>query len=119
MGFCPEPTYHAVLVISQRFDFHRVALRDAAGPHVGFIHKYDHAPTKHPAIAVVESVDRCVVLIVTAQCREPKHCRIGHRAILFNPRENQKIGAAGCSIPNPLAWWSGQMEASPAMMPAA
>src|SRR5215470_19040732 len=34
MGLCPEAADPAALVISQRFDFDRVALRNAAGAHV-------------------------------------------------------------------------------------
>src|SRR5262249_60674170 len=48
MGLCPEAADHAALGISQRFDFDRIALGNAAGAHVHVIHEHDHPAPNTP-----------------------------------------------------------------------
>src|ERR1700747_945565 len=52
VGLCPEAADYAALVIGQRFDFDQVALGNAAGAHIRFIHEHDHAAAEHSAVPV-------------------------------------------------------------------
>ena len=81
MRLYPEAANDPPRAVGQRFDFDPIAFRDPAGAHVGLVHEHDHAAAEHAAIPVVERVDRRIVLIVAAQCREPEHCRVGNRIV--------------------------------------
>ena len=61
-------------------------------PHVGLIHECHHASAENPTVSVVEAVDRRVVLIVAAQCRKPKHRRIGNRRVLVEAATQEIVG---------------------------
>src|ERR1700730_8879678 len=109
--FYPEPTHHSPFsVLRKRFDFDLVTLRDTPRVHVDFIHEHDHAATEHAAISVVETVYRCIVLVVASQRGEPKHCRIRDWRVFVDPGKDQKIWAARGSLPNALAWRGGQVK---------
>src|SRR5271166_791894 len=105
MGFYPEPTHDSTpSVLGERFDLDLLALRDTPRLHVGFIHEHHHAAPEHAAIAVVETVDRRIVLIVASERRKPKHRGVGDWRVFVDPGEDQKIGAARVGVPDPLAW---------------
>src|ERR1700730_10352606 len=88
MRFCPEATDDSpISILSKRFYLDDVTLRDPACLHVGFIHEHHHAAPEHAAIAVVETVDRRIVLIVASEGRKPKHCGIGDRRVFGDPGE--------------------------------
>jgi len=111
--FYPEAAHDSPLsILGERFDLDLVAFRDTPGLHVGFIHEHDHAAAEHAPIAVVETVNRCIVLVVASQCREPEHCRVRDWGVFVDPMKDQKIGAAGGGVPDPLAWRSGQVKAA-------
>ena len=111
MWFDAEALHDASLAIfGERFDLDQSFRRDAARLHIRFIHEGDHSPTEHASVAVIETVNCRVVLVVTAQCRQPKHFRVSDRGIFAETVEYQKICASRRRVPNSLARWNRKME---------
>src|SRR4029077_3261857 len=109
----PEAAYDSPLsILGERLDLDHVAFSDAPSSHVGFIHEYHHAAAEHPAIPIVKTVNRRIVLIVTPEGGKPKHRGSSDGRVLLYPWEHQKVGAACGGVPNPLAWRIGQVKAA-------
>src|ERR1700736_4519607 len=80
MRFCAEATDDSpISILSKRFYLDDVTLRDPPCLHVGFIHEHHHAAPEHATIAVVEPIDRRIVLIVASGGGKPKHWGAGAR----------------------------------------
>src|SRR6202042_875918 len=66
----------------------------------------------YPAIAVGHRIQRRVVLIVTAYCRQPQCISIAQVRILTEAIKNDKICLAGRRHPNTFARGRGEMESA-------
>src|SRR6516225_10291369 len=104
-------------VIRERFDFDHVALADPSRGHVGLVHEDHHAAAKYAAVAVVEGIDRRVVLVVTPQRRESKHAGIGDGFVLLDPWKRQKICPTRLRVPHTHARRICQMKSAWAANP--
>src|SRR5262249_17787382 len=78
--------------------------------HVELVQEHDHAAAEDAAIAIVEAVDRRVVLVVAAQRGEPQHRGTVGLAVLAkdqwifrDPFMQPEVGRAGRRIPHQLA----------------
>jgi hypothetical protein len=75
---------------------------------IDLIGKNDVAPPGYPAIAVVQTIDRRIILIMTADCGEQK--RAGLRR--FGMGMGDELRLAAGRVPDALAGTDGQAEAA-------
>ena len=66
-------------------------LQPAAGE-VVFVDEHDLAAPPDSAIAIIQAVDGCVVLIMASDRRERESFAIRHGRIFIEPRIDQKVG---------------------------
>ena len=70
------------------------------------------APPEYAAIAVVQPIDRGVVLIVAADGGELENCLVVQDRVFLKAIEDQEFGFARCGRPFALGWRQRQAKAS-------
>ena len=102
MGDRGQPDALVLVTRDGRFNLHQVAMFHVPRRQIPLIHEQHVAPAENATITVVEPIDRCVVLIVTAQGREPQDVRIRKRGVLADPDERNELCLARFRMPNPF-----------------
>jgi hypothetical protein len=81
---------------------------EAEHVHVDLVGEDDVAPPGHPAIAIIEAVDRGVVLVVAADRGQQQRARLR----FFGVRVDEELRLAARRVPDPVARADGQAEAA-------
>src|SRR5258708_2216922 len=69
-----------------------IAMLQPAAGEVAFVDEHDVAPPRNSAIAIIQAVDRCVVLIMTSDGRERESITIAPSRIFIDAGMDEEIG---------------------------
>ena len=90
-----------VAALCHRFHFDERIRLDLTRGHVVCVHKDDHSAAKDPAVAIIEAVDRRVVLIVAADCCELQRRGILKLGVFRHACANEEVCSSSRRVPFP------------------